>query len=129
MTKSKTSIYDQHDKAFERVSAYMILKDGKLFGKVAFKFPADGAGRLQCFFQVFGLPMVRGTATGYGYDKRSAAFGNAVKAVDVDTDDSREQYAEELGAVDAIQTVLDSYDGWEWETNLRRLGYEVFQAV
>ena len=66
-------IYDQHDAAFARVSAFVICRDGERVATVALKFPADGAGRLHAYVHWLGLPMVRGFAGGYGYDKRSAA--------------------------------------------------------
>ena len=41
-----TDIYEQHDKAFSRVSAFVILDSkGERVATVAIKFPADGAGR------------------------------------------------------------------------------------
>ena len=54
-----TNIYEQFDKAFLRVSAYTLLRVGDPIGRAAFKRPADGAGRLWCYLQVWGYPMVR----------------------------------------------------------------------
>jgi hypothetical protein len=70
------NIYDQHSKAFDRVSAYVLADHatGEQVGTVAFKYPADGAGRVYCYLHIHGLPMMRGCATGYGYDKTTAAF-------------------------------------------------------
>lgn len=68
-----SDIYDQHKAAFASVSAYVIAKDGDRVATVAFKYPRDGAGRLWCYVHVLGVPMVRGHAGGYGYDKHSAA--------------------------------------------------------
>src|SRR3546814_2190612 len=68
-----TAIYDQHDKAFARVSAYVVTKDGAHVANVSIKFPADGAGRLYAYVHWIGLEMVRDHANGYGYDKRTAA--------------------------------------------------------
>ena len=79
-----TNIYEQFDKAFLRVSAYTLLRAGDPIGRVAFKHPADGAGRLWCYLQVWGYPMVRGYAGGYGYDKRSAAFETAARKLTQD---------------------------------------------
>lgn len=74
-----TDIYDLHDKAFARVSAYVILRSGEKVATVAIKHPADGAGRLYAYVHWLGVPMVRGFAGGYGYDKRSAACADAAK--------------------------------------------------
>lgn len=55
-----TDIYDLHSKAFARVSAYVVLdKSGERVATVAFKFPADGAGRLYAYVHWIGVPMVR----------------------------------------------------------------------
>lgn len=123
-------IYDQHDKAFARVSAHVIIKDGERVATVAFKYPTDGAGRLQCFLHVLALPMVKGTASGYGYDKASAAFADAaekqakVKLEDWQTPDGyAEQYAIAQAMVDCFR------DGYSWQDNLREAGFTVWQAV
>lgn len=70
MTKS---IYDQHRAAFDSTSAYVIAKNGRRVGTIAFKFPRDGAGRLYCYLHVLGVEMVRDFAAGGGYDKKTAA--------------------------------------------------------
>lgn len=126
---SRNPIYDQCDKAFNRVSAHVIVKDGERIATVAFKYPADGAGRLQCFLHVLGLPMVKGTASGYGYDKASAAFANAaekqakVKLEDWQTGDHSAEFAIALAMVNGFR------DGYSWLDNLREAGFTVWQAV
>lgn len=37
------NIYEKHRAAFSRVSPYVIVRDGKQVGTIAFKFPKDGA--------------------------------------------------------------------------------------
>ncbi|MDE2426686.1 MAG: hypothetical protein KGO96_12340 [Elusimicrobia bacterium] len=74
-----TDIYDQHRAAFAQVEAYVILKDGQRVANIAFKFPRDGAGRLWAYVHWLGLSMVRGYASGCGYDKRTAACASAAK--------------------------------------------------
>src|SRR3546814_19140140 len=76
-----TAIYDQHDKAFARVSAYVVTKDGAHVANVSIKFPADGAGRLYAYVHWIGLEMVRDHATGYGYDKRTAAVSGCAARI------------------------------------------------
>src|SRR5574343_355367 len=78
--KIMQKIYEQYEKAFSNVSAYVILKDSEYVATVAFKYPNDGAGRLWCYLHVLGLSMVRAYAGGYGYDKASAAFTSAAEA-------------------------------------------------
>lgn len=126
---TRNAIYDQHDKAFANVSAFVILKDGERVATVAFKFPRDGAGRLYCYLHVIGLPMVRGQAGGYGYDKKSAAFRDAaekqakVKLGSWQTSD----YSVEYAIAEAFYSCLN--DGHDWNDDLRKAGYTVLQAV
>lgn len=128
------NIYEQHDKHFELVSAYVIAKDGERIGTIAFKFPRDGAGRLYCYLHVLGLEMVRGVASGGGYDKRSGAAFSAAKRIDmsgqehalhtpemaVERDAYRHAYEIQLAIKDA---------GHDWCHDLREAGFEVWQAV
>lgn len=123
---SKPAIYDQFDKAFNRVSAYVILdKSGECVAKVAFKFPADGAGRLYAYVHWLGVPMVRGHADGYGYDKRSAAVASAVNKLIVPVEMEPLKAAEMHKFMGATEV-----DGGEyWDTRLRNAGFTVIQAV
>ncbi len=122
-------IYDQHDKDFNNVSAFVIMQGCERVATVAFKFPKDGAGRLSCFLHVLSLPMVKGTATGYNYDKRSAAFRDAaskqcaVKLEDWQTSDYSKEYAI---AKTMRECLTDNHD---WNRNLTDAGFIVYQAV
>jgi hypothetical protein len=125
-------IYDQHDKAFNRVAAYVIMQGNERVATVAFKFPADGAGRLYCYLHVIGLPMVRGMASGYGYDKKSAAFEDAArKQAVVKLEDWQDpkgyQSQQEVAAM--IAESMAGRDGYEWSANLHKAGFTVIQAV
>lgn len=129
---TKPTIYQQHDKAFNNVSAFIIMKNNERVATVAFKFPRDGAGRLQCFLHVLSLPMVRGTASGYGYDKRSAAFYDAAQKADkVKLEDwqTPEGYAEPRAIAKAILQAVEGRDGNDWTRNLTDAGFTVLQAV
>jgi len=64
-------ISDKHNKAFKNVKAGVLVKDGKHVGTLAFK---HGASRVTCYLHLFGSQMVSGIASGYGYDKTTAAF-------------------------------------------------------
>ena len=81
MTTSKQDIYDQHNKAFASVSAYLVTKEGDPVASIAFKYPRDGAGRLYTFIKVFNVGMVREGATSFGYDKHGAAIEKAVHKI------------------------------------------------
>lgn len=119
------SIYKQHDKAFQNVAAYLIIKGGEPVAKIAFKYPRDGASRLWAYAQVFGYRMARGYASGYGYDKATAATEDAFKSIDPTTgyDDSKK-----ARILKRIQSnLVDS--GYDWTDQLRNAGFKVHQVV
>lgn len=116
-----TDIYRQHDASFSAVSAYVIAKDGKRVATVAFKFPRDGAGRLLAYVHFLGLKMVRGWASGGGYDKRSAACADAARRINNTGGDGE--------AFLPFYTALAKDDGYGWDRNLRDAGFDVWQAV
>jgi hypothetical protein len=110
-------IYEQHRAAFARTEAYVILDGDKLVARVAFRFPADGAGRLYAYVHWIGSPMVRGFAAGGGYDKRTAACASAARKI-TDIGDRYHRLVDALSA-DA---------GQHWDGALRGAGFTVFQA-
>ncbi|ODS77277.1 MAG: hypothetical protein ABS46_18320 [Cytophagaceae bacterium SCN 52-12] len=115
-------IYDQHNRAFQNVSAYVVMKDGHIVATVTFKFPKDGAGRLSAYVHFLGTQMVRGFANGYGYDKRSAAVENAMQTfghVQTPT----------LNGFEPFFQALANYDGTHWANALRSVGFAVFQVI
>lgn len=134
-----TNIYDLHDKAFLHVSAFVICKKGERVASLAFKFPKDGAGRLWCYIHIFGLEMARGYASGYGYDKRSAAVGAAIEAIKPyagETVFSKEfplhrlDNGEQLDAkMFELKKAFAKIGGKDWKDVFRDLGYDVYQAV
>lgn len=118
-----TTIYELHDKAFSAVSAYVIARNGERVATVALKFPKDGAGRLYAYVHWLGAPMVRGQASGCGYDKRSAAVSDAVKKSAMKNDKDAE------GAWAEFSAALWSDGGEYWDDRLRKAGFDVWQAV
>jgi hypothetical protein len=114
------NIYDQHRAAFANVSAYVVMRDNERVANIAFKFPRDGASRLYAYVHWFGIPMVRGSAGGYGYDKKTAACNSASRAL------PQASYSDSL---EAFTTALAIDDGNDWERNLRNAGFDVLQAV
>ena len=125
---SRNKIYDQFDDAFRYVSTSAIFKDGEHVANICFKFPRDGAGRLYCYLHVLALPMVRGYAGGYGYDKKSAAFCDAAdKAVSVKLEDwqSKEGYEKEKAIASDFATIAANIGGKDWKDALHDNGYEV----
>lgn len=130
-----SKIYDQHNAAFAQVSAYVVVKNGERVATIALKFPRDDVGRLYAYVHWLGIEMVRGWASGCGYDKRSAAIESAVRrlpelsrgtyanGVPHHSDAARALYGEFIAAVTL------GPDGLEWYRNLRDAGFEVWQAV
>lgn len=119
-----SKIYEQHTAAFANVSAYAVLKDGELVARIAFKFPKDGAGRLYAYVHWIGLEMVRGSTSGYGYDKRSAAVTDAVHkgAPAIDKTYEKSPWPEFSAAL--------WHDGGKcWDDKLHDAGFTVIQAV
>lgn len=68
------SIYDQHGKAFNNVSAYVIMHDAIQQGIINIKYPASGEGRLTVYLHLFGSQMVKASCSGCGYDKAGTAL-------------------------------------------------------
>lgn len=117
-------IYDQHQAAFAHVSAYVIARDGERVATIAFKFPADGAGRLYAYVHWLGVPMVRGFAGGYGYDKKSAAVADAIRKT---PEGFRHRDCSDKG--EAFYSALAKDDGSYWDRRLQDAGFTVWQAV
>lgn len=122
-----TKIYDQHAAAFKNVSAFVILKDGERVATIAFKFPKDGAGRLYAYVHWFGCAMVRGSATGYGYDKKSAACESATDKLfnaecGLDDDNHVILYKQ-------FHKALRDISGSSFDRALDNAGFTVLQAV
>jgi hypothetical protein len=138
-------IYDQHKAAFARVSAYVILRNGERVATIAFKFPADGAGRLYAYVHWLGARMVRGSASGYGYDKRTAACAAAAAAMPgpsllrgkarpvfyQTTDWNAPHYVSPdcVEHYDAFRYALGADRGPTWDRALEAAGFTVLQSV
>lgn len=123
-------IYEQHKRAFPHTSAYAVLKNGNVVAKIAFKYPRDGSGRLYAYVHWIGLPMGRGHASGYGYDKHSAACADwAHKAKDPVDIVARLKNYDELGDYDMFRAALMRNNGRYWNDQLREDGFVVVGVV
>lgn len=61
--------------AFNRVGAYVIINPkGDICGTIKILYPADGAGTLKVVLHEHGYDPQIGKASGFGYDKLSAAL-------------------------------------------------------
>lgn len=124
-----SDIYELHSKAFADVAAFVVVGtnskcEPERKATIAFKYPRDGMGRQWCYLHVFGGAMVRGYASGCGYDKHSASASSAAGRIN-----PKDYYEESRADVAAIKAALLPDDGMGWETHLRKAGYQVFQAV
>lgn len=132
-----TDIYETHAKAFAQVAAYVVLHEGERVATVAFKFPRDGAGRVTVFVHWIGAEMVKGTASGYGYDKRSAAASDAARKLSKAFATMEAERAEWSGydpakgraEREAFRAALAEDTGKRWDDRLTDAGFTVLQAV
>lgn len=123
-------IYDQHRAAFANVSAFVVVHKGERVGTIAFKFPRDGAGRLYAYVHWLGTEMVRGSAGGYGYDKRGASLYDAGKKLAVPAETNDDWRWVNGAAMAAFKAALNECSGGiGWETALRNAGFDVWSAV
>ncbi len=115
------TVYAQHDTAFASVSAYVIARDGQLVATIAFRHPRDGAGRLYAYVHWLGTEMVRGFASGGGYDKASAACADAWRKRAIAPDDEPASWP--------FWNALADDNGYYWHQRLEAAGFSVWQAV
>lgn len=118
-----SNVYDQHQQHTRRTGAAAILHNGQHVANITFAFPADGAGRLYAYVHWIGTRMVRGSANGYGYDKRTAAVASAARK-HLENWDKSEIPTNECMFWEAIK--VDQ--GQEWHDRLRDAGFQVCQV-
>jgi hypothetical protein len=118
-----SNVYDQHQQHTRRTGAYAILHNGVHVANITIAFPADGAGRLYAYAHWIGTQMTRGSANGYGYDKRTAAVASAARGY-LATFDKAGNPTDECMFWEAIS--VDR--GQEWDSRLRDAGFTVCQV-
>ena len=75
-----------------RVKVWALLDGtGEMAGRIIWAYPNDGAGVVKCQVNAWETPFgtettVRGNAGGYGYDKTSAAFADALDRAGIKTE-------------------------------------------
>jgi hypothetical protein len=120
--------YDEHDKAFKDVSAYVIAKGGKPVAKIAFKH----GGSVRAFIHWTGTPMVRGRAGGGGYDRATAATEDAALRLDRPARHSPGASVPipSCPAFEAFKHALTlGNDGSGWDRRLQDAGFDVWVAI
>ena len=127
MTKLTEFNYAAFDKATGYMTALAIVKNGKSIGRIVIKPGRDGASRLTAYAQVWGRPMVKGHATGYGYDKRGAALSNALMALST-FDDTQDIDAFEASL--RLRIIGSDYDQFDTITRaIEQAGYQLMRAL
>lgn len=121
------AIYDQHDKAFSHVAAYVVIdkRDGERVAKVAIKRSSSGL-RTTAFVHWIGVPVVKGVANGGGYDKDSASVAAALRKEQPRTGNPD---ALNIDAQAAFYAAARLDGGKRWDDAVRDAGFSVFQAV
>jgi len=121
MSKTSDKIFALHNeiqKRTKRVAAFIVMRGSEHVGTIQLHYSADGAGRLIAYVADWtrekpeAIPFKeftrwrRGSASGYGYDKASAAMS---------------------GATIAGVTTVD--DGHGWEHHYKEAGLTILQAI
>jgi len=120
-----TDIYTQFDKATVSLTAAALVLDGEAVGRVVVKYGAAATA----YVQVWGAAMAKGRATGYGYDKTTAAIADAVRHLILAS-----VSAGDTQAHDAMTRVLSAFadggaGGERWDTRLRAAGFTVCNVI
>lgn len=113
------NVYDKKAKAFQNVSAFILVKNGENVGKVAFKYGAA----VRCFLHIAGARMSIGVARGGGYDRASAAFQYAAECHSIDA------WPSHIELIQAVKAAALKADSLSWDRALRDAGFDVWQAV
>lgn len=75
-----TTIYEEHDAKFAGITAAVILHNGQRVGTVTMTHKAA----VTAYVHFHGLQMVKGRATGGGYDRATAAAASAARRIKLD---------------------------------------------
>lgn len=134
MTKKRKQNTDVIYAAFNAipVSAYAITYKGKHVGLITWKHPNDGAGRMYCYLHIFGFPMVRGQAAGFGYDRRGVSWVDALDylATAESLEQSEAPFAQAAAAMLETLRGFDGATGWEtMKYRLEDVGFQLLRAV
>lgn len=118
--------WNEWDTRTKRFSAHVIMDGDKVVAKIVLLYPSDGAGRLTAMVHTMGRKPVKGFASGYGYDKASAAVADAVQADAMQGRGADDPMSDNL--VDCWNEVMKD-SGENWYDIPRKHGLTHVQAV
>lgn len=123
-----TDVYKQLEKDTQRVAAYAVSQGDKQIGRVVIAYPKVGGGPLHAYVHIWGTDMVRGTATGTGYDKVTAAVEKAVFKMPKPEDLANKDPIAVGHLTKWSRTLADCKDH-EWHRCLEAAGYVVQHVI
>ena len=121
------NVYGQFNTHFKSVSVYTILKDGAFVASISIKYPSRGEGKLWAYVRFYGSPMVRGGASGSGYDKVSAAVVSAVSKLV--PPEWRDPDHDSFAIFETLQEALKIDGGAGWDQYLEGAGFTVHAII
>jgi len=118
-----SDVYTQKRTAFRNVSAAVIVRDGVHIADVAIK----DNDRADAYLRIVGIDGARGSATGYNYDRQTAAVANAAKKIraGLPENDKFPLFPHTTALLDALE--IDG--GRHWYDCVDAAGFRVFWAI
>lgn len=126
----KKSVWNRFDSAFQGVSAFAILNaSGEYVCRVCVKYPPKGHGErpVYAYVHFIGFPVLIGKATGYGYDKTSAAIESACSSKMQHIGMYKGESLPE--AIEALRVALKDMGGFDLSSVCRKLGFTVLNIL
>ena len=115
-----SDVYKQFDTATANITATALIYAGKPAGRIVLKHGAA----VTAYVQIWGVEMVKGRATGGGYDRATAAIESAVSQLK-----NRKPSEGDNCAQTALWAMLRAFDGADdgsrWTKRLETCGFTV----
>lgn len=119
-----TDTYDKFDRATRDFTACALLWQDVPVGRVVIKF----GNAATAYVQIWGAPMATGRATGYGYDKASAAVMAAIARLDQAP--SYPADSPECHTYNMVRNAVATWNGGtRWDDVLRAAGFTIANVI
>jgi hypothetical protein len=119
MARMEISAYEKFDAATRNMTAQALIFDGRAVGRIVIKH----GNAANAFVQVWGAPMATARATGYGYDRNSAAVMAAISKL-AECPNANDAIAYE--AFNRIRAIAADWNGGtRYENALEAAGFHV----